>query len=332
MLAMPPHWIERLVGPAPQIDGRTLSPAVHLLVKANDRLNATGKDEDLHKRREGLRKSAQLVMPTPTGICVTPSSIPGPAAAIPVRVYRDPRTVGPTPVIVYYHGGGWAVGDLDSHDGTCRMLARHSGTTVVSVDYRLAPESPFPGPLDDAHAAFNYVRDHPSAFGGVPGQVAVMGDSAGANLAAATSLLARESGRTPSAQILIYPATDLRMGHQSIETFAEGFMLSKADMLWYREQYLTDLSSALDPLVSPLLAPDLSGLPPTLIWTAGFDPLRDEGEHYAQSLKAAGVNCTYRCAEDQVHGFLAIGVLPGGMDQIADICRQAGHLVHNGAA
>ncbi len=332
MLAMPPHWIERLVGPPPQIDGRTLSPAVHLLVKANERLNATGKDGDLDKRREGLRKSAQLVMPTPLGICVTPGTVPGPAGPIPVRVYRDPRTVGPTPVIVYYHGGGWAVGDLDSHDGTCRMLARHSGTTVVSVDYRLAPESPFPGPLHDAYAVFGYVRDHPASFGGVPGQVAVMGDSAGANLAAATSLLAREAGRAPTAQILIYPATDLRMGHPSIETFAEGFMLSKADMLWYRQQYLTDLRSALDPLVSPLLAPDLSGLPPTLLWTAGFDPLRDEGEHFALSLQEAGVDCTYRCAQDQVHGFFAIGVLPGGMQQIADICRQAGQLVHDAAA
>ncbi|MCU0277401.1 MAG: alpha/beta hydrolase [Candidatus Nanopelagicales bacterium] len=329
MLALPPRWIERLAGPAPQLDGRTLDPAVHLLVRANERLQATGKDGDLQHRRDGIRRSSRLIMPTLQGISVTNRTLPGPDGAIPVRVYRSHRSVGPLPVIVYFHGGGWVVGDLDSHDGSCRMLAGHSGAAVVSVDYRLAPEFPFPGPLDDAWAAFRYVFDHPGEFGGVPGLVAVMGDSAGANLAAAVCLRGRDDGPLPRAQILIYPATDLRMEQPSIDTFADGFLLTKADMIWYREQYLTDPAQMSDPLVSPLLAPDVSGLPPTQVWTAGFDPLRDEGARYAQRLQDAGVACRYTCLDDQVHGFFSMGVLPGGMTRVADICRSAGELVRS---
>jgi acetyl esterase len=232
------------------------------------------------------------------------------------------------PAIVYYHGGGWVVGDLDSHDGSCRTLAKHSGCVVVSVDYRRAPEAAFPHPLEDCLAAFRHVYDHPQQYSVTPGAVAVMGDSAGANLAAAVCLVSRDEGPVPIAQSLVYPATDLRMTAPSIDTFATGFMLTKEDMLWYRGHYLPDPQTVLDPRVSPLLAEDLTGLPPAAVWTAGFDPLRDEGMAYAERLLEAGNQAQHSCFDDQIHGFFGMGVLPGGMDRIETVCRQTGDLVH----
>ncbi len=333
LLSLPAPWIERLAGgPPPSVDGRTLAPSVHLIVASLDRVDVTGTGDDVRKRRTDMRRSARLVMPTARGVRVYETSMPGPESAIPLRVYRSHRAVGPVPAIVYFHGGGWVVGDLDSHDGTCRMLAVHSGCVVVSVDYRLAPESPFPAALEDAAAAFGYVHDHPQLFTAIPGAVAVMGDSAGGNLAAALALLRRQDGPVPIAQALVYPATDLTMSAQSIETFASGFLLTKADMLWYRGHYLPDPSLARDPRVSPLLAEDLSGAPPAAIFTAGFDPLRDEGMAYAARLREAGTEVSHTCFDDQVHGFLGMGVLPGGKERIEKVAREVGELVHRSSA
>jgi acetyl esterase len=327
--AMPPSLIERLVGPPAQIEGRTVAPAVNLVLgMARRGLATTGNGDDVAQRRRDIRRSTSLMLPRLHGVRVLDRRVPGPAGPIPVRVYRSHRTIGPAPVIVYYHGGGWAVGDLDTHDGSCRMLARHSGCVVVSVAYRLAPEHPFPAPLDDAVAAFGYVHSHPQEFAAIPGAVAVMGDSAGGNLAAAVCVVTRETGPTPIAQSLVYPATDLRMGMPSIETFAEGFLLGKADMLWYREQYLSEPSQVLDPRVSPLLADSPGDLPPARVWTAGFDPLRDEGMAYAQRLTEAGVDCAAVCVDDQIHGFFGMGLIPGGMGMIEDVCRTTGEIVH----
>jgi len=329
VLSMPTSLIDRLVGPAPEIEGRRVAPAVNLILGLERRgLATTGKGNDVLQRRADLRRSTGLMFPRLNAVGSADRRIPGPGGWIPLRVYRSHRTVGRAPVIVYYHGGGWAVGDLDTHDGACRMLARLAGCVVVSVDYRLAPEHPFPAPLEDAVAAFSYVFAHPDEFGGIPGAVAVMGDSAGANLAAAVCLQTREQSATPVGQSLIYPATDLRLGMPSIQTFAEGFLLEMDDLLWYRDQYLPDLSLVNDPRVSPLLAPDLAGLPPARIWTAGFDPLRDEGMAYAQHLTDAGVEVRATCFEDQVHGFFGMGLVPGGIARIADVCRTTGELVH----
>ncbi|MEZ5157351.1 MAG: alpha/beta hydrolase [Candidatus Nanopelagicales bacterium] len=328
LLAMPERAIERVAGPPPQIDGRTVDPAVNLILRSLERVDLTGSEaHDIAKRRAGMARSTRMVMPEAQGISVSERLIPGPESALPVRVYRDHRTIGPAPVIIYYHGGGWVVGDLRTHDGTCRMLARHSGCVVVSVHYRRAPEHPFPAPLDDAVAAFRYVHDHPGEFSGIPGAVAVMGDSAGGNLAAAVCLQTRNDGPSPVAQSLVYPATDLRMTSPSVDTFGEGFMLTKADMRWYRSHYLPDPAIVDDPRASPLLAKDLSGLPPALIWTAGFDPLRDEGMAYARRLREAGGRAGHVCLDDQIHGFLGMGVLPGGMERIERVCAQTGALV-----
>ncbi|MFN8185084.1 MAG: alpha/beta hydrolase fold domain-containing protein [Candidatus Nanopelagicales bacterium] len=327
--AMPPSLIERLVGPPAQIDGRTVASAVSLVLGVTRRgLASTGTGDDVQQRRRDIRRSTALMLPRLQGVRVLDRTVPGPAGAIPVRVYRSHRTVGPAPVIVYFHGGGWVVGDLETHDGSCRMLARHSGCVVVSVDYRLAPEHPFPAPLEDAVAAFSYVHSHPQEFGAVPGAVAVMGDSAGGNLAAGVCVVTRETGPAPIAQSLVYPVTDLRMGMPSIETFAEGFLLGKADMMWYREQYLTEPSQMTDPRVSPLLADSPETLPPTRVWTAGFDPLRDEGMAYAERLAGAGVDCRAVCVDDQIHGFFGMGLIPGGMEMITEVCRETGDMVH----
>jgi acetyl esterase len=287
----------------------------------------TGTGDDVTRRRNDIRRSTRLMVPVLDGVRVANLTVPGPAGPIPVRVYRNPRDVGPVPAIVYYHGGGWVVGDLDTHDAVCRILAAQSGCVVASVDYSRAPETPFPAPLDDALAAFRYVRAHPEQFAALPGAVAVMGDSAGGNLAAAVSLVCRDEGAAPVAQCLIYPATDLRLATGSVAELATGFLLTKQDLLWYRDKYLPDPDLVHDPRVSPLLADDLSGLPPTYIWTAGFDPLRDEGLQYAQRLAESGVPVTADCHDDQVHGFFGMGLLPGGLERIEDVCRQAGATV-----
>jgi len=327
---MPPWLIERLVGPPARIDGRTVAPAVNLVLGLAERGLPTSGD-DVQQRRRNLRRSTSLMLPRLGGVRVLDRSVPGPAGPIPLRVYRSHRTVGPAPAIVYYHGGGWVVGDLDTHDASCRMLARHSGCVVVSVDYRLAPEHPFPAPLDDAVAAFGYVHAHPQEFGTVPGAVAVMGDSAGGNLAAAVCVVTRETGPSPIAQSLVYPATDLRMGMPSIETFAQGFLLGKADVQWFRQQYLSDPSLVTDPRVSPLLSDSPDTLPPARIWTAGFDPLRDEGMAYGKHLAEAGVDCQAVCVDDQIHGFFGMGLIPGGIQRIEGVCRATGELVHAAA-
>jgi acetyl esterase len=328
LLRMPPGLIQRVAGPSPHVDGRTLDPALALMVKGNPRgSHAT----DPATRRQALRRDIGLVMPPVGGVAVEAAAAHGPRGPIPLRVYRSHHGSAQRPVIVYYHGGGWVVGDLDTADGTCRMLALHSGCIVVSVDYRLAPEHPFPAPLDDAVAAFHWALDHSEQLGRIRDAVAVMGESAGANLAASVCLSVRGAGPTPLAQSLVYPATDLRMGHPSVETFAEGFLLEKQDMQWFVQHYLPDAGHLTHPLASPLLADDLSGLPPACVFTAGFDPLRDEGAAYARRLSDAGVDVRYRCFDDQVHGFLALGVLPGGMARIASVCRDTGRLVRGAA-
>ncbi len=323
-LSLPRPLITAIAGAPPTIDGNTLDPAVHFLLYLEARGVGGPQSHDPVVRRATMDSNGALVMPRISGVTVQEHLLAG---RIRAREYRARDLHGPAPVIVYFHGGGWVVGSLDSHDGTCRALARASGCVVVAVDYRLAPEHPFPAGLDDAQAAFTQVHDHPERFGGIPGAVAVMGDSAGANLAAALCLRTRDDGPAPVAQLLVYPAVDLRLDRPSIATFGEGFFLSREDMHWFRDQYLTAPSQIVHPEVSPLLADDLSGLPPAAIWTAGFDPLRDEGQAYAAALREAGNEVVEVCLRDQIHGFFGMGVLPGGMQRIAGVCARAGRFV-----
>jgi acetyl esterase len=233
----------------------------------------------------------------------------GPAGPIPLRSYRPAGAVaGPLPVLAYYHGGGWVIGDLDTHDVLCRQLCNESGCAVVAVDYRLAPEHRFPAALDDALAATRWVRANADALGVDPSRLAVGGDSAGGNLAAAVALAAREAGDLPIAfQLLIYPATDQRRGWPSHTANGQGYLLTKESMDYYHDHYLPDPAQDLDWRASPLLHESHAKLPPALVLTAGYDPLRDEGLQYAHKLSAAGNRATLVNFERQIHGFITMG-------------------------
>ncbi|WP_257297942.1 alpha/beta hydrolase [Haloarchaeobius sp. FL176] len=253
-------------------------------------------------------------------------TIPGPGGDIPVRIYR-PESEGPHPTVVFFHGGGFVIGNLDTHDAVCRALTNEAEAVVVSVDYRLAPEHPFPAAVADAHAATEWASDHLDELGG-NGFLAVAGDSAGGTLTAVTCLLARDRGPDIDHQCLVYPATAADADPETFpsrEANAEGYFLETADMEWFFEQYIADEFDAYNPLAFPLQARDLSGVPPALVITAGFDPLRDEGRAYAERLEAAGVDTTYREFEGMVHGFISMLGDPGvdtaraGIEEIARV-------------
>jgi acetyl esterase len=230
----------------------------------------------------------------------------GPDGEVPLRVY-SPDADGPAPVLVYFHGGGWMLGTLDGVDDICRELATRVGAVVVSVDYRLAPEHPFPEPLADAYAAIEWATAHADAFGGDPERVGVGGTSAGGNLAAAVALLAREhDGPDLAAQLLCYPITNHDFDTDSYAENASDYLLTRADMEWFWDQYLRSDVDGHNPFASPLRARDLSGLPPATVVTAGFDPLRDEGAAYADRLAMAGVPVEHLDYERLCHGFLSM--------------------------
>lgn len=242
-------------------------------------------------------------------------SIPGPAGPMPVRVYT-PQTAQPLPVVVFFHGGGWVIGGIDSHDSTCQQLATMVPAVVVSVDYRLAPENPFPAAVDDCLAATRWVHGHAAELGADPSRLAVAGDSAGGNLAAVISLKARDEGGPPIVfQLLVYPATDLTRSFASHIENGEGYLLTNDAIEWFLNHYLPEAERK-NPDASPHFADDLSGLPPALIITAEFDPLRDEGEAYADRLCDAGVAAAASRYDGMIHGFF-------GMDLVLEAAGRA---------
>jgi len=254
-------------------------------------------------------------------------AIPGPAGPIPARLYR-PSEGGSLPALVFFHGGGWVVGNIDSHDTVCRHLANRADCAVVSVDYRLAPEHKFPAAVEDCFAATAWAADNNAALGIDARRLAVGGDSAGGNLAAVVSLMARDRGAPRiSYQLLIYPAVDAAMTHPSIARFAEGYLLTRATMRWFYDQYLRAPEDAADWRVSPLAAADLVGVAPAFVLTAGFDPLCDEGDAYAARLAAAGVPVRHRRFADQIHGFAMNGKIiraaEAALDDTAAALKQA---------
>ncbi len=237
-------------------------------------------------------------------------TIPGPGGDIPARVYADSRAAG-LPMLVYYHGGGWVVGSVESHDTACRRLARASGCLVVSVDYRLAPEHKFPAAVEDAGAALEWLAANGAALGGDPARLAVGGDSAGGNLATVVALLARDNGGPHiTAQLLIYPATDLNFERPSMSEHAEGYILTLEGMKWFWNHYLNDTREADSPLACPLRAESLAGLPRALVLIAEYDVLRDEGLAYAERLKAEGVPTEVIHYDDVIHAFFTMNVVP----------------------
>ena len=241
---------------------------------------------------------------------VCDASASGPHGEIPLRIYR-PLGSAPgvaLPVLVYYHGGGWVIGDLDTHDTLCRELANGAGACVVAVDYRMGPEHRFPCAVDDCIAATNWVRREAGALNIDSARIAIGGDSAGGNLAAAVAIAARDYGDLPIVhQLLVYPATDQRRGAPSHTTNGQGYMLTADTMNYFHDHYIEDTAHDLDWRASPLLCKDLARLPPALVITAGYDPLRDEGLMYANRLSEAGNAATYICFERQIHGFITMG-------------------------
>ncbi|MBE0549025.1 MAG: alpha/beta hydrolase [Rubrivivax sp.] len=235
---------------------------------------------------------------------------------VPLRLYR-PHADGVHPVLVYFHGGGWTIGDLDTHDVLCRQLCRAAGVAVVSVDYRLGPEHRFPAAVDDCVAATRWLQREGATLGLDSARLALGGDSAGGNLAAVVALALRDAGDTaPAFQLLVYPATDMRAVAPSHTGNGQGYLLTADSVAWYRSQYIAEPALWSDWRASPLLAADLSRLPPALVLTAGFDPLRDEGRQYADALSAAGNRVQYVCFERQVHGFIT-------MSRVIDEARTA---------
>jgi acetyl esterase len=249
-------------------------------------------------------------------------TIPGPGGEIPARLYVAlgvPRP--PQPLLVYYHGGGWVIGDLETHDGVCRFLAEHSGCRVLSVGYRLAPEHPFPAAVEDAAAAFGWAAENAAELGADPARIAVGGDSAGGNLSAGVCLQARETGGPqPAMQLLLYPATDVVGEQASRETFAKGFLLTRNDMQWFEDHYLPDGCDPDDQRASIMRAQDVSNLPPAYVATAGFDPLRDEGEIYAARMREAGVQVALRRYSGMIHGFANLtAICPNARDAMFEV-------------
>ena len=230
----------------------------------------------------------------------------GPAGPVPVRVYSA-ETGTPDPALVHFHGGGWVLGDLDSGDAFLRTLVVETGYTVISVDYRLAPEHPFPAAVDDCFAALEWVASSACELGVDESRIAVGGDSAGGNLAAAVALRARDRGGPRIAyQLLIYPVTDHDLDTPSYHANASGYLLGRSGMQWFWDHYVPDVGSRMDPEASPLRAASLAGLPPAYVITAEYDPLRDEGQAYAERLRAAGVPVTLDACPGVIHGFFTM--------------------------
>ena len=266
-------------------------------------------------------ESAQLLLaPGPAGSSGGPASGP-----VPVRAYR-PKGAGKDellPALVYFHGGGWVIGDLDTHDVVCRTLANGARCAVFSVEYRKAPEAPFPAAVDDCYSALSFVSSNSSSLKINSKQIAVGGDSAGGNLATVMALMAREAGAPAiSFQLLIYPGADMRMQHPSIKRNGEGYLLTEKVMVYFRGHYVPREADWHDWRVSPLLAKSLQGLPPAFLLTAGFDPLVDEGKEYAERMQKEGVPVEYKNYPDMVHGFITMGrVLDTANAALADCAR-----------
>ena len=356
LLARPDRLLRLLGETEPrEVDGRVLNRSLQAMLAVSSRVGslavggpgAEGTFEPAAMRAQ-LRRMATFAMPARTDVHAAGRSFTGPSGApLALRTYRRFGTGlgggghAAQPGIAFFHGGGWVMGDLDSHDGSCRLLAAVTGCVVVAVDYRLAPEAPFPAAVEDALAAYGWIHAHAEELGIAAGQVAVMGDSAGGTLAAVVAQQTRSgavgAGARPApapppvAQVLVYPALDTRLESASMTAFGDGFFLTRPAMEYFRSAYLPDPATWADPLAAPLFAEDVSGLAPALVVTAGFDPLHDDGEAYAARLAAAGVEVEHRCYPDQVHGFFGMGIAPDSLALSTEVCDAAGRLVRRSA-
>ncbi|MCW5748749.1 MAG: alpha/beta hydrolase [Alphaproteobacteria bacterium] len=335
-LRVPLSWVNVATGAPITIDGQTLDARTHWLLTVFEKSKRPEiHDLPLPEARAQFDTYMQALSASllPMGLGDPPigeiidRTIPGPGGSLPARLYR-PRDVaaGRLPAILFLHGGSWALGGLDAYDLPCRFLAASSGCLVMALDYRLAPEHKFPAAVDDSLAAWRWLADNAEAIGANPKRLVVAGDAAGGTLAAVVAQQMRGQAAAPAVQLLIYPILDLAMTTRSYELFGDRFLATKRSMEWSRDIYLEDLRDVDDPRVSPLRADDLSGLPPALIFTAGFDVVRDEGALYAEKLRAAGVRVVYRNFDSLIHGFVGMrGVLQAAARAMDDIVAGLRH-------
>jgi acetyl esterase len=310
LAGLPERLLRALVGEAVVIDGQQLDLEVQLFLKRAALLGGPDLESlPVAQARARMLSTRRILAGPELPMEVQRIEIPGAGGPIPARLYAPDSAADVGPLLVYYHGGGFVIGELDTHDSDCRFLAHHAGLRVLSVGYRLAPEHRFPAGYDDAIAAFRYAADHADELGADPARIAVGGDSAGGNLAAGVAQRgAREAasngGAVPVFQLLIYPWLDLSSKRRSHQLFAEGYYLSVPELEWFADLYVENPDELRDPRCSPLLAHDLHGVAPAYVITAGFDPLRDEGEEYVARLRSVGVPVVLRRHPGLIHGFL----------------------------
>ncbi|WUI01698.1 alpha/beta hydrolase [Spirillospora sp. NBC_00431] len=301
-----PRPVKRLIAGAPvRLDGQRLDLDAQLLLWMTRLEGGRLTAPTVERARQGLRRAQTYLNQVPARPVRTRDVDAG---GVPARIYTPKGLPDGSPLLVFYHGGGWVIGDLGTHDTVCRYLAVHAGVRVLSADYRLAPEHRYPAAAEDAVTAYEYAVTNAEKLGADPAAVAVGGDSAGGNLAAVAGVLAE---RAPAFALLFYPATDMTVRRRSRELFGDGFYLTDDDMTWYSGHYCPDKTRRAEPAASPLLADDLGGFPPTYLVTAGFDPLRDEGEAFARRLEEAGVPVALRRQDDLIHGFANMWSLGG---------------------
>ena len=303
LMKLPKPVIRKLAGKPVVIDGKTLHPEMQLVLRLEKLEGPAVETLPITRGRKQVVSGARLAGGTPSIGAVTDRTIDGPAGKLHLRFYTPSGMRGAAPALFYIHGGGWIYGDLESHDATCRFLAEEAQVRVIAVDYRLAPEAPFPAAFDDTWAAYQWIVNHAQGIGVDINRLAVGGDSAGGNLAAIIAQQAvREGFHPPTFQLLIYPVTDFVTESASHATYARGFYLSKAFMDLSKENYLLGDEDLDDPRLSPVHN-DVAGVAPAYVVTAGFDILRDEGKDYADKLRDAGVQVEYRCEEGLIHSF-----------------------------
>jgi len=308
-LRMPISWVNILAGAPITVDGRTLDGRTQWFLQ----LLARSGQQPLHQlgvvRARAEFDAFQTMMsgrPALVGEIVD-RLVASPGGPLRIRLYRPAGTIARLlPAILYFHGGGWTIGSLEGYDLPCRFFCAQTGCALIAVEYRLAPEHKFPAAVDDALWAFRWLGEGAVGLGIDPARIVVAGDSAGASLAAVVAQMTRGEALAPCLQWLIYPATDLDSNRPSHTSCGEGFLLTRDDMEWCRHQYLNDAAEAADPRASPMLAPDLSNVAPALVFTAGFDPLRDDGQAYADRLAAAGIKTIHREFDSLIHGFIGM--------------------------